>query len=91
MGGVGHRLGIQAVFVEWAVHLALVAVVGSLYLGLLGVFLALRRAEGRRATILALAVVARAAFPVLSPLLCLEGGLGWAKAAWEAVRRLLFL
>ena len=90
MGGVGHRLGIQAVFVEWAVHLALVAVVGSLYLGLLGVFLALRRSEGRRATILALAVVARAAFPVLSPLLCLDGGVDWVKAAWGAARGFFF-
>ena len=86
--GRGGPAGPEAVLVEWAVHLAMVAALGAVYLAVCGVFLALRRAEGRRATVLALAVVSRVAFPVLAPLLCLEGGLDWAKAAWGAARRL---
>ena len=85
---VGDPLGFQAVVVEWVVHVAMLAVVGATYLVLFSVFLALRRGEGRRATILAMVVVARAVFPLLCPLFCQEGGLEWARAAWGAARRL---
>ena len=88
LGRVGEGWRIRAVLVEWSVHLAMVAALGATYVAVFGVVLALRRAEGRRATVLALVVVARVAFPVLSPLLCLEGGWDWAKAMWEAARRL---
>ena len=91
LGRVGERWVGRDVMVEWAVHLALGAVVGTLYCALLGVFLSLRRAEGRRATVLALAVVARVAFPLLGPLLCLDGGWDWVGAVWEAARRRFFL
>ena len=84
---VGDPLGVQAVVVEWVVHVALLATVGATYLVLLSVFLALRRGEGRRATILAMVVVARAVFPLLCPLFCQEGGMEWARAAWGALRR----
>ena len=69
LGGVGERWGARDVLVEWAVHLAMVAALGAVYLGVFGVFLALRRLEGRRATILALVVVSRVAFPLLGPVL----------------------
>ena len=87
LGRVGEGWRIREVLVEWTVHLAMAAALGATYLAVFGVVLALRRAEGRRATVLALAVVARVAFPVLSPLLCLEGGAEWVRAPWEAVRR----
>ena len=87
IGRVGEGFRARAVLVEWAVHLAMAAALGATYLAVFGVVLALRRAEGRRATVLALAVVGRVAFPVLAPLLCLEGGLDWVKAAWGAARR----
>ena len=91
MGGVGERFGARALAVEWSVHLAMVAALGTTYLAVFGVVLALRRLEGRRATVLALVVVAREAVPLLCPLLCLDGGVDCAKAVWEGARRKFFL
>ena len=77
---------VMEVAVEWVVHVSMVVAVGAPYLAAFGVFQALRRLQGRRATVLALVVVARVAFPVLCPLFCLDGGADWVRATWEAVR-----
>ena len=85
---VGECLRVRDALVEWVVHLALVMALGATYVGVLGVVLALRRLEGRRATVLALVIVARVAFPLLGPVLCLDGGWAWVKAGWAASRRI---
>ena len=90
LGRAGERWWLRDVMVEWAVHFAMVAALGATYVGVFGVVLALRRSEGRRATVLALVIVARVACPLLGPLVCLDGGWAWVKAGWAASLGFLF-